>query len=196
MTEDEKKGYTLYGDYNVLVYMQLAYIEDLYNVDVYIQYVVDGVTYNLADSDMSLMDIGRAEEPIEAFMPYTGNDRIPPTIYKYGNNWLCTTCEPILEEWEGVDDAAVAQVCVDINMNDVIKERRWFLVKSATFIAGHINHQGIAAGLGCLDGCLLKFLYGHVVYLALRSNYGHTVFFKSLYCHNHPPFIVFSSIYH
>jgi sigma-B regulation protein RsbU (phosphoserine phosphatase) len=95
---------------------------------------VDGVTYNLADSDMSLMEIGTPEEPIEAFAKYTGNDRIPPTIYQFGNDWLCTTCEPILEEWEGIEDVALAQVCVDIDMNDVIKERHWFLVRSAAFI--------------------------------------------------------------
>ena len=134
MTEKERERYTLYGDYDVLVNLQLAYAEEIFHVDTYIQYVVDGVTYNLADSDMSLMEIGTPEEPIEAFAKYTGNDRIPPTIYQFGNDWLCTTCEPILEEWEGIEDVALAQVCVDIDMNDVIKERHWFLVKSAQFI--------------------------------------------------------------
>ena len=134
MTEEEKELYTLYGDYDFLVNTELGYSEEIFNVDVYIQYVVDGVTYNLADSDMSLMDIGTAEERVEAFAQYTGNDRIPSTIYQFRHNWLCTTCEPILEEWEGTEDVPVAQVCVDIDMNDVIKERHWFLVRSAAFI--------------------------------------------------------------
>ena len=138
MTEMDKFYFTLYGDYDTLVNIQSAYIEETFNVDIYIQYVVDGVTYKLADSDMSLMDIGTVEEPIKAFAQYTGNDRIPPTIYQFGNDWLCTTCEPILEEWEGVDDVAVAQVCLDIDMNDVIKERHWFLVRSAAFIAAFL----------------------------------------------------------
>ena len=134
MTEEEKELYTLYGDYDFLVNTELGYSEEIFNVDVYIQYVVDGVTYNLADSDMSLLEIGTEEKRIEAFAQYTGNDRIPPTIYQFNNNWLCTTCEPILEEWEGAEDVPVAQVCVDIDMNDVIRERHWFLVRSAAFI--------------------------------------------------------------
>ena len=135
LSPKEREYYTLYGDYDFLVNTELGYSEKIFNVDVYIQYVVDGVTYNLADSDMSLMDIGKAEPPIEAFAQYTGNDAVPPTIYQFGNDWLCTTCEPLVEEWEDVGEVAVAQVCVDIDMNNVVKERHWFLVRSAAFIA-------------------------------------------------------------
>ena len=45
MTEEEKVFYTLYGDYDFLTNMELAYSEEIFHVDVYIQYVVDGVTY-------------------------------------------------------------------------------------------------------------------------------------------------------
>lgn len=135
LTEEEKVQYTLYGDYLTLITWTLPDAEDIFDVDVYIQYVVDGVTYNLADPDMSLLDIGTAEEPIEALARYTGNDRIPPTIYQFRGDWLCTACEPILDEWDSNERVPVAQMCVDINMNDVVRERHWFLVNSAVFIA-------------------------------------------------------------
>ena len=126
--------FTLYGDYETILDWSVRSPEEIFGLDVYILYVVDGVSYRLADNDMSLMDIGTAEKHVEAFAQYAGNDRIPPTIYQYGDDWLCTACEPILEEWEGVEDVAVAQLCVDIDMNDVIRERHWFLINSALFI--------------------------------------------------------------
>ncbi len=45
LTDEEKEIYSLYGDYDFLVNEELAYSEEIYNVDVYIQYVVDGVTF-------------------------------------------------------------------------------------------------------------------------------------------------------
>ena len=147
ITEEERELYSLYGDYDTLIEWGLADSEAIFGFDFYIQYVVDGVTYNLADPDISLMDIGTAEEPIEAFAQYKGNDRIPPTIYQFGDDWLCTACGPIRYEWEGVEDVAVAQLCLDINMNDVIEGRHWFLVNSAVFI--------VALTLAVMAGTLL-----------------------------------------
>ena len=100
----------------------------------YIQYVVDGVTYNLADPDESLFIIGTEEEHLDAFDPYPGNDRVPATIYPYRDRWLCTACEPYMDGWEE-DEALVGQVGVDIDMSEVVAERHWFLVNSATFVA-------------------------------------------------------------
>ena len=87
ITEEERELYSLYGDYDTLIEWGLADSEAIFGFDFYIQYVADGVTYNLADPDIGLMDIGTAEEPIEAFAQYTGNDRIPPTIYQFGDDW-------------------------------------------------------------------------------------------------------------
>ena len=144
-TQEERELYSLYGDYVTINDWGLTDSEDIFGFDFYIQYVVDGVTYNLADQDMSLMDIGTPEEPIEAFAQYTDDDRVPLTIYHFGDDWLWTACEPILEEWDG--DGAVAQLCVDVNMNDVIENRRWFLVNSAVFI--------VALTLAVMAGTLL-----------------------------------------
>ena len=100
----------------------------------YLEYVDNGVSYNLVDPDMSLREIGTAEEPIEEFSEYTGNDRIPATIYNYKGEWLCTACEPVTVFINGQPEN-VMQVGVDLDMNDVFKERHWFILNSVLFIA-------------------------------------------------------------
>ena len=135
MTDEEKRNYTLYGDYDLFVHYLASARELFHAQSVYIQFVRDGVTYNLVDPDESLLTIGTAEEPIGSFSRYEGNGRIPATIYQYGNQWLCTACEPIVEETEDGGTMTVGQACVDIDMNDVYEERRWFLINSAALIA-------------------------------------------------------------
>ena len=128
---DSEEG-GLYGDYLFLSYM-LARVKDLFAVkSAYIQYDVDGVTYNLVDPDESLLVVGSVEEPIEALSQYADNARIPPTVCQYGDDVLCIACEPIMDEW---NSDVIGLAGVDIDMNDVIRERHWFLVNSAVLIA-------------------------------------------------------------
>ena len=129
---DPEKG-GLYGDYLFLSQM-LARVKDLFAVkSAYLQYEVDGVTYNLVDPDESLLVVGSVEEPIEALSQYTDNERIPPTVCQYGNDVLCIACEPIVDQWNNGEVIGLAGV--DIDMNDVVQERHWFLVNSALLIA-------------------------------------------------------------
>lgn len=122
----------LYGDYMYLAAM-LARVKTLFDIkSVYIQYEVGGVTYNLVDPDESLLVIGSVEEPIEALAGYGDNAPIPPTICKYGDDVLCIACEPITDAFGG--DTVIGLAGVDIDMNDVIRERHWFLVNSAMLI--------------------------------------------------------------
>ncbi|MBR1408575.1 MAG: SpoIIE family protein phosphatase [Clostridia bacterium] len=133
MTEEEKQEYTLYGVYRTLV-KWFTDAKSVYSVrSLYIQYVEDGVTYNLMDPDENLLVIGTAEAPIEAFAAYTGNDRVPPIVYPYGDSWLCTACEPVMEEVNG-GEIAIAQVCADVDLTDVYRERHWFLMNSALIV--------------------------------------------------------------
>ena len=143
--EEQKASYNLYADYRMLCDSVAAAKTDFMIKCAYIQYVADGVTYNLLDPDERLLVIGTAEAPIEALAEYTGNDRIPPTVYRFGDDWLCTACEPIMEEVNG-EKVAVGQACVDIDMNDVIRERHWFLVNSILFIAA-LTLAAIAASM-------------------------------------------------
>ena len=133
-TVQDKERYTLYGDYMELV-DELMVMMDAFDInDIYMQYVVDGVTYSLVDPWESLLMIGAPKAPIEAFAQYTGEDVIPPTIYQSGDDWLCTACSPIEEEWED-EIWTPAQVCVDIDMRDVVQERHWFIMNSAVYVS-------------------------------------------------------------
>ena len=130
----DRERYTLYGDYRMLE----VHLEDeraTFDIDAaYIQYVVDGVNYSLVTPGESLLLIGTAKDPIDAFAQYGGDDVMPPTIYRNGEDWLCTACEPIEEYWD--DDYWIpARLYVDIDMRGVVEERRWFLVNSALYIA-------------------------------------------------------------
>lgn len=126
-------SYTLYGDYTLLA-ERLRRTRELFDISsVYIQNDVDRVTYNLVDPDESLLVVGSVEEPIKALSRYGDNERIPPTVCKYGNDLICVACEPILDNGQG--NAVVGLAGVDINMNDVARERHWFLINSALLIA-------------------------------------------------------------
>ncbi|MBQ7535215.1 MAG: SpoIIE family protein phosphatase [Stomatobaculum sp.] len=131
--EETREQYTLLGNYESCADLLDSYRYSFNVKDVYLQYVSDGVTYNLVDPDESLMTIGTPEEPIDAFSQYMGNDRIPPTIYQYNGQWLCTACEPVINDLTG--EEIIAQMSVDLDMNDVFRERRWFLLNSAALIA-------------------------------------------------------------
>ena len=133
LDEEGDQYYTLYGVYKALAVDMLT-IRQLFDVNsVYLQYYKDGETYTLVDPELGVMSIGEVEEPYEAFSQYVGNVRIPPTVYQYKNQWLCTACEPVEDEVDG-EIVTVGMNCVDIDMNDVIRERHWFLFNSAVFI--------------------------------------------------------------
>ena len=103
------------------------------NATITASFTEDGVTYNLIDPDESLRNIGTIEPPIEEFAKYKGNERIPATIYQFNGEWLCTACEKI-DAFVGDKLESVAQVGVDIDMNDVVAERYSFIFNSALFI--------------------------------------------------------------
>ena len=124
---------TLLSDYQFVAIL-LARIKELFEItSVYIQYDDGGVTYTLVDPDESLLVIGEVEEPIAALSQYVGNVRIPPTVCQYRGNWLCTACEPIVEVRDR-EEHVVGIAGVDIDMNNVVRERHGFLINSAMLI--------------------------------------------------------------
>ena len=132
-TIKNKERYTLFGDYEELS-VELIQATEVMGVDkIYLQYVEDGVTYSLVEPGESLLLIGTAKEPIDAFSRYDKDDDIPPTIYQYGEKWLCTTSVPFVEQWKD-RDWTPAQVYVDIDMQNVVKDRHWFIMNSAMYI--------------------------------------------------------------
>ena len=132
-TIKDKERYNLYGDYQELEYELTAAMHMLGIDKAYLQYIVDGVTYSLVNPGESLLLVGAAKEPIDAFSRYGIDDVIPPTIYQYGENRLCTAATPFVEMWND-GEWTPAQVYVDIDMQNVVEDRHWFLVNSAMYI--------------------------------------------------------------
>jgi len=93
----------------------------------YIQYMRDGQTYNLIDLTSKTPVLGVKEEAIPAFAGYGDNEAVPPTIYHSQYGYLYSSIASINDETTG---KGVAQFCVDVNYDDVIKDRRQFLFNS------------------------------------------------------------------
>ena len=127
---DEYPEYSLLDDYESICDTLLNAASDYRMQDIYIQYMENGVTYNLIDPVEDIFYIGSVEPEIDGFEYYGDNERVPATVYHSQYGWLCTACEPIWREGEPVAGLA----CADIDMNDVVEEMRLFLLNSALFI--------------------------------------------------------------
>ncbi|MBO5552150.1 MAG: SpoIIE family protein phosphatase [Lachnospiraceae bacterium] len=129
---DEAHKYSLYFDY--LVDMELLQqIQSQANIKyAYVQYMENGVTYNIIDPDIGLMGIGTIEENMPEFEKYGDNQRVPTTVShteEYG--WLCSAYEPIVDEETG---EAFGMLGIDIDMDTIVTETRWFLLNSVIFV--------------------------------------------------------------
>ena len=125
---------SLLDDYRYMYDLLLTVEESFPYSDIYIQRDQDDVTYYLVDPNAedpadSLLSIGTAETPIEEFADYEDNVMIPPTISRSEYGWLLTTCRPIYK-----DNKAVAIASVDIDMNNIVRERRLILFNSYILI--------------------------------------------------------------
>ncbi len=125
---------SLLDDYKYMFDLLLTVEESFPYSDIYIQRDQDQITYYLVDPDSetqgdSLLAIGTAEPVIEEFMDYADNEMIPPTISKSEYGWLCTTCRPLF-----IENKAIGLTCVDIDMNNIVHERRLILLNSYLLI--------------------------------------------------------------
>ncbi len=126
---------SLYGDY-LSMQSLLREVMDIFDVtDVALRYEEDGVTYTVIDPLKGLFSISEAEKAIPAFDAYGDNEDIPPTVYHGEDGWLCTTRRTIRDAWT---DEILGTVGVDIDMNQVMQERTWFLMNSFLFILGEL----------------------------------------------------------
>lgn len=120
---------TLYDEYAYLN-LRCGEIRDLFDItDLYIQRMENGVTYTVIDPNEDLFYIGTVEGSIREFGQYGDNVYVPRTVYHSRYGWLCTTCQPIRHEKH-----VFGQLCVDIDMNEVMRDRNWFLVNSLIFV--------------------------------------------------------------
>jgi len=120
---------TLYDEYAYLN-SRCGEIRDLFEItDLYIQRMENGVTYAVIDPNEDLFYIGTVEDRISEFSQYGDNMYVPSTVYHSRYGWLCTTCQPIRSEGQ-----VFGLLCVDIDMNAVMRDRNRFLVNSLIFV--------------------------------------------------------------
>ena len=123
LENDEEVPTSLYGSCRMVQYSLQTTARVYGLMAAYLQYEENGVTYNLIDSEEDLLYIGSIEPTSEAFAGYEPNGAVPPTIYYWGSDWLCTTCVPMVTK----DGVVAGQAGVDIDMTQVIAERHRFL---------------------------------------------------------------------
>ena len=122
---------SLYSVYEVLA-LTCDEARNLFDeTDIYFQYMENGVTYTIVDPQENLFSIGSIEEKVPAFAGYKDNERVPPTPYRSKYGWLFTACEPVKNP---MTDKVVGMACVDLDMNDVVRERHWYLINCAVFV--------------------------------------------------------------
>ena len=96
---------------------------------IYLQSVDGNESTNLLDPDEDLLYLGSIEISAEEFGAYHSNVRIEPTVSTTEFGWLCSAYEPVLT----TEGKASALVGVDIDMNDVMRERHQFLMNMLLF---------------------------------------------------------------
>ena len=130
--EDGGTTWMTLADYYYAIFDTLATRKETLGVEsVYVQYDEDNVTYNLIDSSGDPLQIGIPEPYQEEFAAYEDNAAVPATIATMNDHVVCTAAVPLADLATGENAALVG---VDINMDDVIQERRWFLWNCILFV--------------------------------------------------------------
>ena len=122
----------LYDRFTRTMEILQTYQEKLSVKFIYTQYVTGNKSINLCDPDEGLLYLGSIEISPEEFDGYSSNVRIDPTVSTTEFGWLCSAYEPITAS----DGRASALLGVDIDMNDVIREQKQFLMYMLLYSGG------------------------------------------------------------
>ena len=123
----KQKG--LYDRFTQTMETLKTYQEKLSVRFIYVQSVQGNASVNLCDPDEDLLYLGSIEISADEFDMYQSNVRIEPTVSTTEFGWLCSAYEPVIAS----DGHAAALLGVDIDMNQVMKERRQFLISMLLF---------------------------------------------------------------
>ena len=130
----------------------------------YLESVQGSYSLSLFDPQESILNFGIRLETADEFSGYTTNDPIPATVSETEYGWLCTGYESI------VDDSGekIAIVGVDIDMNEIVHQRRTFLrnlliymllyVFGAAGLSMYLMHRMVVRPLDLLAGATKKFV--------------------------------------
>ena len=125
----QEKG--LYERFDTTMQVLAKYQEKMDVRFMYVQSVIGDGSVNLCDPSEDLLYLGSVEMSPDEFVAYQTNLRVAPTVSTTAFGWLCSAYEPILAS----DGEAVAIMGVDLDMNEVMRERYAFLFSMLMFAA-------------------------------------------------------------
>ena len=125
----QEKG--LYERFDATMKVLATYQEKMDVRFMYVQSVIGDGSVNLCDPSEDLLYLGSVEMSPDEFVAYQTNLRVAPTVSTTAFGWLCSAYEPILAS----DGEAVAIMGVDLDMNEVMRERHAFLFSMLMFAA-------------------------------------------------------------
>ena len=96
---------------------------------IYTVMLIGGDGFTIIDPDEDLFYIGKSIPVPPEFANIRAGERVEPTVSVTEYGWLCSAYDNIVSE----DNRVVAQVGVDINMDDVMHERQQFLIQMLAF---------------------------------------------------------------
>ena len=92
---------------------------------IYLESIQGTYSISLFDPQESVLNFGQKLDIAEEFGNYSTNDPYPATISKTEYGWLCSGYESIINS----DGEKIAVIGVDIDMNDIVKQRRALLFR-------------------------------------------------------------------
>ena len=125
----QEKGF--YERFDATMQVLATYQEKMDVRFMYVQSVIGDGSVNLCDPSEDLLYLGSVEMSPDEFVAYQTNLRVAPTVSTTDFGWLCSAYEPILAS----DGEAVAIMGVDLDMNEVMRERYAFLFSMLMFAA-------------------------------------------------------------
>ena len=127
--KDWLKEQELYDIYLEL-YQMLGMCRDKLGTEyVYLQSLEHNVSINIVDPDEDIFYMGSLEETPPEYSRYQSTTHIKPMLTHPEFGYLCSAYEPVVNS----EGQTVCLAGVDINMNDVTKEREQYLVTTILF---------------------------------------------------------------
>lgn len=120
----------LYDDYLQINSQLDCFRENMEIKYLYIESVQGEYSLSLFDPQESILTLGVRLNTNEAFLDYTTNSPIPATVSKSEYGWLCSGYESVIDD----SGKSIALVGVDIDMNEVISQRKSFLYSLIFYI--------------------------------------------------------------
>ncbi len=131
---------------------------------IYLESIQGTYSISMFDPQESILNFGQKLDIAEEFGDYSTNDPYPATISKTEYGWLCSGYESIINS----DGEKIAVIGVDIDMNEIVRQRRAFLfrlitsmiifVAAAIVISAYLMNKMVVSPLNMLAYTAKKFV--------------------------------------